>query len=64
MPDTGKTIRHSLRLSSELLEAIEEWRARQRPIPSLNQAFAELIRRGLTVEVLLLKIEQTSVDCR
>jgi hypothetical protein len=53
MTDTPEPVRHTVRLPSELLEAIEEWRARQRPIPSLNGAFVELIRRGLLLKDLL-----------
>lgn len=34
-------------LSESMLEAIDKWRARQRPIPNVSDAIRQLIEQGL-----------------
>ena len=38
-----------MRASPEFLKLVEDWRAAQRPIPSLTEAVRELVERGLSV---------------
>ncbi len=45
--------RYELRLPHELVVAVEEFRARQRPVPSAQQALQRLIRTGLEVAGLV-----------
>jgi hypothetical protein len=42
-----------LRLTAEMAEALEEWRARQRPVPTVQEAVRRLLGRQLTAEGII-----------
>lgn len=47
---TAKRDVFQMRGASEFLDEVEEWRAAQRPIPSITEAIKALIRKGLAVD--------------
>lgn len=50
MPETKPQNRVSFDTSASQLDAIERWRAKQRPIPSRNESIRRLVDRGLEAE--------------
>jgi hypothetical protein len=40
-------VKKLVKFSTEMLDAIEKWRAKQRPIPNVSDAIRQLIEAGL-----------------
>jgi hypothetical protein len=57
-----KTRRLEIRCSEEFLAGIDDWRASQRPVPSLAAAIRKLALRGAAVDEYLHVILKTSVE--
>ena len=40
-----------IRFNEQMLEAIENWRRKQKPVPNWSEAIRELLQRGLEADV-------------
>lgn len=52
----------ALRVSEELLASLDNWRARQRPVPNRSRAARLLIERGVSVDIAVAAALKAAVN--